>query len=368
MKSALALASRGRGRVEPNPMVGALVVTDAGEVVGEGWHRAFGGPHAEVEALADARRRGVDPRGLTMVVTLEPCCHQGKTPPCTAALIDAGIARVIVAMVDPFPRVAGGGIEALRHAGIHVEVGPREADARALNAPFIKRLTTGLPWVIAKWAQTLDGKIATATGDSKWISGESSRAIAHELRARVDAIVVGIGTVLADDPALTARDVEVLRQARRVVIDPALRIPTDARLLTDNGPAVTVFCHHDADGSLERRRSELKDRGVEVTELRETRGRRLDLRPAMRHLADRHTATNIMIEGGAGVLGSAFEQGLVDEAWVFIAPKIVGDRAAPSAVAGVNCNRIADARKLRLVTSHRVGDDVMVRLLVDRDD
>src|SRR5215217_9762955 len=202
MRHALALAEKGRGFVEPNPMVGAVLLDSAGQLAGEGWHQKFGGPHAEVFALAEAGDRA---RGGTLVVTLEPCCHHGKTPPCTDAVLKAGIARVVAAMADPFPKVAGGGLAILRGAGVDVSVGLCEVEAVALNAPYLKLLRTGRPWVHAKWAMTLDGKIATRTGDSKWISGEESRRRVHELRGRMDAIVVGRGTVVADDPLLTAR-------------------------------------------------------------------------------------------------------------------------------------------------------------------
>lgn len=205
MRRALDLAARGRGRVEPNPMVGAVLLDRAGQAVGEGYHQQYGKEHAEVNALADARQRGVDPAGLTMVVTLEPCAHTGKTPPCVEALLQARVGRVVVAMVDPYEEVSGRGIARLREAGLVVEVGVEETAARRLNEAFIKRVTTGLPWVILKWAQTLDGRTATATGHSQWISNEASRAAVHELRAVVDVVAVGVGTAIADDPSLTAR-------------------------------------------------------------------------------------------------------------------------------------------------------------------
>jgi len=214
MRRALALAERGRGRVEPNPLVGCVIVK-MGRVVGEGFHRRFGGPHAEVIAL---NRAGRAARGATAYVTLEPCCHHGKTGPCTDALIRAGVKRVVTACRDPFKKVAGKGIAQLHRAGITVEVGLLRVEAQSLNAPFFKRVTTGLPWVIAKWAMTLDGAISSGKkGPSRWISGPQSRRMVHELRARVDAILIGIGTALADDPLLTARGVKVRRVARRVV-------------------------------------------------------------------------------------------------------------------------------------------------------
>ena len=327
MERALELASRGLGMVEPNPMVGAVVVKD-GRVVGEGWHERFGGAHAEVNALADCRSRGVEVRGATVVVTLEPCCHTGKTGPCTEALIGAGVSRVVVATVDPDPRVSGGGIKRLREAGVEVEVGVCEAEARRLNEAFLKRATTGLPWVIVKWAQTLDGRTATATGHSRWISNAASRAEVHRLRGRVDVVMVGVGTVIADDPSLTARPPEasdVKRVARRVVVDRSGRLPPEAKLLRDGGPAVTVL-----DG---------------------------DLREGLRQLAA-EGVTNVLVEGGATLTGALFDAGLVDQVLVYVAPKVVGDAAAVPAVRGLTCATMGEARGLALVDVRRLGGDV----------
>src|SRR5215210_4216404 len=226
MTRALELAGRGRGWVEPNPLVGAVVVRDAA-VVGEGWHEKFGQAHAEVNAL---RQAGELARGATLYVTLEPCCHFGKTPPCTEAVIGAGVRRVVSAMLDPFPQVAGQGASRLREAGIVVEVGVGDAAARQLNAPYLKRLRTGRPWVHAKWAMTLDGKIATRTGQSKWITGEAARARVHELRGRMDAIIVGKGTLLADDPLLTARPPGPRAATRVVLAGTAKGLPGSCRL------------------------------------------------------------------------------------------------------------------------------------------
>ncbi|MEO6808638.1 MAG: bifunctional diaminohydroxyphosphoribosylaminopyrimidine deaminase/5-amino-6-(5-phosphoribosylamino)uracil reductase RibD, partial [Isosphaeraceae bacterium] len=225
MRRALAEAERGRGAVEPNPMVGAVVVRE-GRIVGVGHHARFGGPHAEVVALA---RAGEAARGATLYVTLEPCCHIGKTPPCVESVIRAGIVRVLAAMPDPFPKVSGGGFAKLKEAGVSVEVGLEQTAARRLNAPYLKRLITGFPYVTAKWAMTLDGKTATGSGDSRWISGSRSRALVHELRGRVDAVAVGIGTALADDPQLTARPPGP-RQAVRLVLDSSARLPINSQL------------------------------------------------------------------------------------------------------------------------------------------
>lgn len=367
MQRALELAERGRGYAEPNPLVGAVLVRD-GAVVAEGWHQKFGGPHAEVEALADARRRGIDPAGTTVYVTLEPCAHFGKTPPCADALIEANIARVVAAMQDPFPQVAGRGFEKLRAAGITAHVGTLEAQARRLNEPFLKRVATNgeLPWVIAKWAQTLDGKIAASTGDSKWISCDASRKRVHELRGRVDAILVGVGTVVADDPQLTARDVELRRVARRVVLDPQLRMPITARLLAPGGPPVLVAAELER---LERGGPAvraLRDRGVELLPLKDRCGGRLDLKPLLQHLAKQHAATNVLAEGGAGVIGSLFDQGLVDQALVYLAPKVLADPDGLDPVRGSPCARIDDAHRLELIAHERIGGDLLLDYRVRR--
>ena len=367
MKEALALAERGRGWVEPNPMVGAVVVR-GGAMVGRGWHGRFGGPHAEINALDDAGPDAIsNASDLTMVVTLEPCAHTGKTPPCTDALIRAGVPRVVVAMVDPNPAVAGKGITQLRNAGIEVVVGVCEDQARRLNEPFVKRMTTGRPWVIAKWAQTLDGKIATATGDSKWISNDASRRHVHELRARVDAVVAGVGTVIADDPRLTARDVEVRRTARRVVVDRDLRTPIDAKITTCDQAPTTFVTRAAAMNREAKKVAAWRERGVdfftmesETGQTTSSHGNRLPLGPMLDHLAEAYDATNVLVEGGAGLIGSLLDQDLVDQVLTFIAPKLVGDAAALDALTGLSCETIASARTLVLRDVARFGDDVMV--------
>ena len=358
MKRALTLAKRGEGRVEPNPMVGCVLVRDGG-VVGEGWHRKFGQAHAEVEAI---RAAGHAARGASAFVTLEPCAHTGKTPPCVEALCEAGVARVAVAMVDPYEQVAGRGIERLRDAGIAVQVGLMEAEASRLNRPFIKRVTRKLPWAIAKWAQTLDGRIATRTGDSKWISGEQARQWVHRLRARVDAVMVGIGTVIADDPQLTARNVTVRRPAARVVIDPSLRIAMQSKLVQSaNETPVLIACRPDAAAG--REAASLRSAGITIMPT-PTIDHRLDLRAVMHALCEDHAATNVLIEGGGRLIGEAIAQGVVDEAAVFVAPKLLGDDDAVGAVTGWSFERIAEARVLSLESTRRVGDDVLLRYRV----
>jgi diaminohydroxyphosphoribosylaminopyrimidine deaminase / 5-amino-6-(5-phosphoribosylamino)uracil reductase len=366
MRRALTLAARGRGAVEPNPMVAAVLVAKDGGTLAEGWHRRCGGPHAEIEALNRARDAGVESAALrqaTLYVSLEPCCHHGKTPPCVDAVIAAGIRRVVVAMVDPNPRVAGRGIQRLRDAGIDVHVGLLENEARQLNEPFIKRHTLGVPWVIAKWAQTLDGAIAARTGDSRWISNDCSRRVVHQLRGRVDAVMVGIGTVLADDPALTARDVPRRRIARRVVVDPRLRLPLKSQLVrtVDQAPLLLAV----STATLRSRRGRvdtLRRAGVEIIALPQRRGRNadLDLGRLLTHLADEHDATNVLAEGGATLLGHLFAQRHIDQVLAFVAPRLMGDAKAIGAVDGPQIRRVTDAQPLRLVHHRLVGGDLLL--------
>jgi diaminohydroxyphosphoribosylaminopyrimidine deaminase/5-amino-6-(5-phosphoribosylamino)uracil reductase len=349
MREALALAVRGRGFVEPNPMVGVVVLDPVGKLVGKGWHQKYGGPHAEIHALVEA---GEQARGGTLIVTLEPCCHLGKTPPCTDAVLRSGIRRVVAAMADPFPKVAGGGLKLLREAGLEVHVGLCETEAKRLNAAYLKLLKTGKPWVHLKWVMTLDGKIATHTGDSKWISCEESRRQVHELRCWVDAIVVGRGTVFADDPLLTARPPGP-RIPARVVITASGNLPERCQLRTTAREVpVILFTAHQNEAML----TGWKADGAEIVGLPTTdKGLSLDM-----ILADlgRRRFTNILVEGGAGLLGSFVDAGTADEFHVFIAPKILGGNEAPSAIVGTGVERMADALRLVEFTSQISGDDV----------
>lgn len=357
MTRALELAERGRGAVEPNPLVGCVIVR-GGELVGEGWHQRFGGPHAEIEALRIARERA---EGATVYVTLEPCSHHGKTPPCVDALLAARPARVVMAMEDPFLQVAGRGLAALRDAGVEVLVGVHEDAARRLNAPYLTRLCHQRPWVIAKWAMTLDGRLAARGGDSRWISGERSRARVHALRGRMDAILVGVGTVVADDPLLTARP-PGLRVPVRVVVDPTLRIPDRARLLAtlDEAPLL-LAARADADAG---RAESLRRLGAEVwtTEAAEP----ADLiRGLLAELA-RRGMTNVLAEGGAGLFGSLLDARLVDEAHAFIAPRIVGGADAIPVIGGLGVPRMSDALQLDEVEWECLDGDLYVRGLTRR--
>ncbi|MGI9952345.1 bifunctional diaminohydroxyphosphoribosylaminopyrimidine deaminase/5-amino-6-(5-phosphoribosylamino)uracil reductase RibD [Moorellaceae bacterium AZ2] len=358
MRRALELARRGLGRTAPNPAVGAVIV-QGGEIVGEGYHQKAGTPHAEVHALREAGERA---RGSTLYVTLEPCCHYGKTPPCTEAIIAAGIKKVVAAMVDPNPKVAGRGIRRLREAGLEVEVGLLEKEARRLNEAFIKYITTGLPWVTLKMALTLDGKIATRTRASRWITGEASRLKAHELRNTHDAILVGIGTILADDPELTTR-LPGGRDPVRVILDSRLRLPLNARVVNLKSSAPTLVAT--TEEAPRERREELARAGVEVVVLPSVEGK-VSWPALLENLAQRQI-TSILVEGGAEVNGSALARGVVDRVVAFIAPKIFGGREAPGAVAGPGVSRPEEAWKLEEVEVEPSGEDILITGLISRN-
>jgi len=337
MHRALTLAERGRGWVEPNPLVGAVVVRD-GQLVGEGWHQRYGEAHAEIHALAAA---GEAACGATLYVTLEPCCHHGKTPPCTDAIIRAGICRVVAAMPDPFPAVAGKGAELLRQAGVTVEFGVGEAEAQRLNAPYRKLLATGKPWVHAKWAMTLDGKIATRSGDSRWISNETSRRRVHELRGRMDGIVVGVGTIRADNPQLTARPPGP-RTPARIILDSQGRIPEDAFVVQTARLTPTILAA--TERMPQTKRAALQSHGCEVLILPDHQGR-VSVDALLEELG-RRRCTNVLVEGGGGVLGAFFDAAALDEFHIFIAPRLVGGTAAPSALGGNGVQQMAEALQL----------------------
>lgn len=347
MRRALELAERGRGQVEPNPLVGAVLVRN-GQLAGEGWHRRYGQAHAEIHALAAA---GEAARGATLYVTLEPCCHHGKTPPCTEALLRAGITRVVAAMSDPFPQVAGRGAELLRAAGVLVEIGLGLAEARRLNAPYLKLLATGRPYVHAKWAMTLDGKIATRTGDSRWISNSTSRRRVHELRGRMDAILVGIGTALADDPLLTVRPPGP-RMALRVVLDSRARLPPTCRLAQTarTTPTLIVTAGETA--------PHLQALGCEILPLPSEAAR--PSLPALLDELGRRRLTNVLVEGGAEVLGSFLDASAIDEVHVFIAPRLVGGAEAKTPMSGHGAETIQTALSLAEAHVELIEGDVFV--------
>lgn len=349
MQRALDLAAQGQGLVEPNPMVGCVIVQGA-EIIGEGWHRKFGGPHAEVEALKLAGRRA---EGATLYVTLEPCCHHGKTPPCTNAILEAKIARVVVAQRDPFPAVDGGGMTALQDAGVEVETGLLESSARRLNAPYLTLQEAKRPWIIAKWAMTLDGKSATKTGFSKWISNEQSREIVHKLRGRVDAVMIGRLTARLDNPLLTARPPGP-RTAVRVVVDTRASLASDSQLvLTACEVPVLVAVGREAPADDRRR---LKEAGCEVFVCKaETRLGRLN--QLLRELG-RRQMTNVLLEGGGQLAGSLLDSGQIDEAHVFIAPKLIGGTSARSPIAGDGIDEMPQAFTFDDPHIQQLGSDI----------
>ena len=351
MRAALALALKGQGAVEPNPMVGAVVVKE-GRQLGAGWHERFGGPHAEVHALAAA---GSEAAGADLYVTLEPCCHQGKTPPCVEAVLRAGIRRVVVALADPFPQVAGGGLDRLRQAGVEVVVGVEAAAARHVLAPYLMLVTEARPWVIAKWAMSLDGKIATAGGQSQWLTGSEARAEVHRLRGRVDGIVVGSGTALADDPLLTARP-PGLRTATRVVLDRRLRLPLTSQLVRTAGATPVLVVHH---GGPAERRAALTAAGCECLDLPAAEDADL-VRALLAELGQRRW-TNLLVEGGSAVLGSFLAAGAIDEVWAFVAPRLVGGQSAPGPVGAAGVVELAAAPALEWEAPVPIGSDWLLR-------
>jgi diaminohydroxyphosphoribosylaminopyrimidine deaminase / 5-amino-6-(5-phosphoribosylamino)uracil reductase len=376
MRRAIKLAARGQGFVEPNPMVGAVIVKNR-RVVGEGHHHMFGGPHAETFALCEAEKAA---RGAEVFVTLEPCSHFGKTPPCADALIAAGVKRVVAAMKDPDARVAGKGFAKLRRAGIAVDVGLLADEAARLNAPYVKLRTTGMPWVVAKYAMTADGRIATSSGESHWISCEESRRVVHRLRGRVDAIVVGVGTVLVDDPLLTARP-RGRRVAARVVMDSKARTPLSSKLVATAaeapliiatgtaapGPNVEALREYGAEvlmagngraigGIGQGRRSSQGGQGRPPLQSADDAGR-VDAAALAAELGKREM-TNVLVEGGASVLGSFFAARMVDEVMIFVAPKLVGEGRAP--IDGWMIPNIAAAATLDDFKVARHGCDVML--------
>lgn len=353
-------ALRAAGCAEPNPLVGCVIARSDGTVLGIGHHRRFGDAHAEVEALRDCSRRGVDPRGATAWVTLEPCNHTGKTGPCSRALIDAGVSRVVFARADPH-HAAAGGATALRTGGVEARLSGASEFATRLSDPFIRGVTVGLPWVIAKWAQSIDGRIATSSGQSKWISGATSRRQVHRLRARVDVILTGIGTALADDPLLTVRGVRARRTPMRIVLDPKLQIPMSSALVRSAGEAPVVI---GASASLvaaePSKVGDLRAAGVEVLALEYGEGG-FDLQALLRDLARDRQVTNVLVEAGPRLLGRMFEADLIDEARVYIAPMLLGDPSAPGAAhIGAAPSLDAGARFTLLRASRVAGDALLV--------
>ncbi len=363
MSRACELAVLGQGMVEPNPMVGCLI-TEGGRIISEGYHAGFGLQHAEIMALENVPDTERDRlKHASLYVTLEPCCHQGKTPPCTEAILESGIGRVVIAIQDPFSEVLGKGIETLRHAGIKVDVGVSQDRVRRQLAPYLKLTERGLPWIIAKWAMTLDGKIATHTQDSQWISGQQSRKIVHDLRGRVDGILIGINTALADDPLLTARPTGP-RTATRIVLDSAARLRLDCQLVrsVDQAPTLIVVGPLANAAAIEK----LEDAGLEVFRATGT-SPEIRLQSLLEELG-RRRFTNVLVEGGGTVLGSFFDSNSIDEVHAFIAPSMVGGAESPTAIAGDGIPRISEALQLTNTNWQTVGNDFYVNGFVARGD
>jgi diaminohydroxyphosphoribosylaminopyrimidine deaminase/5-amino-6-(5-phosphoribosylamino)uracil reductase len=360
MECALSLAGLALGYTSPNPAVGAVVVRD-GVVVGLGHTQPPGAVHAEIIALRQAEQRA---KGATMYVTLEPCCHQGRTPPCTQTIIDAGISEVHMSLIDPNPLVSGKGLKALKAAGIKTFVGQYEDRAHELNEGYIKYITIGMPFVIAKFAMSLDGKIATKTGDSRWISSEESLKFAHYLRHIVDAVMVGANTVVADDPQLSARGAsgkggKTKLQPLRVIVDGRGRIPTSAKVFNEPGKTLVAVAKPFNAKAAER----FGKTGAEIVELPAEKGV-IDLKALLTFLGKREV-TSVLVEGGSKLFGSLFDNGLVDKVLAFVSPIIIGGDEAKSAVGGSGVKKISEALHLSRVKMLGFGDNILISGYVD---
>lgn len=353
MRRALELAAKGKGFVSPNPLVGALIIKND-RVIGEGYHEVYGGNHAEIEALNSVVGSA---EGATLYVTLEPCCHYGKTPPCTKAIIDAGITKVVIAMKDPNPLVAGKGIKQLQDAGIEVIVGVLEEDAKCLNKIFIKHMNTGLPYVIMKYAMTLDGKIASFTGDSKWITGGKAREHVHLMRHELSAIMVGINTVLADDPLLTVRikDMKV-KQPKAVILDSKCSIPMNAKILnTLADREVIIATTQYADLSKIKRLEEL---GVHVLVVNHSKGR-VHMPDLLKKLGDTGI-DSILVEGGGAIHGSLLDAKLVDYVMAYISPKLIGGKSSSNPIGGRGIEKMVEAIRLNQPMLRTFEEDILI--------
>lgn len=349
MRQALRLAQKGKGRTSPNPMVGAVLVRE-GKVIGEGFHAKAGEPHAEILALS---RAGHQARGATLYINLEPCSHQGRTPPCAPEVIQAGVRRVVVGMEDPNPLVKGRGLEMLREAGLDVEVGLLESDCKKLNESFIKYICTKQPFVILKIAATLDGKIATAQGESKWITGEKARKLVQRLRNESDGILVGIGTILKDDPLLTPR-IKGGKNPFRIVLDSQLRIPDQARVL-QKIPEKTILVT--SEGAPDQKIEEFKKKGSQVLVLETVEGR-INLRALLFRLGEMGI-TSLLVEGGSEVNGSFLREGLMDKLLLFLSPKLLGGQALEM-FGGRGVEKLEDAYQIDHIKVKKVGEDLLI--------
>lgn len=359
---ALKLAARGIGQVEPNPAVGCVIVKDE-KIIGTGWHKKFGQPHAEINALENCKTLAVNPKGSTMYITLEPCCHQGKTPPCTDAIIAAGITKVVIATTDPSTQVNGKGIEQLQRAAVEVEIGICENQAKLLNAPFIKFAKTGKCWVILKWAQSIDGKLAYPDGNNqRWISTEKSRKDAHKLRRRAQAILVGINTVLADDPLLTARPCKG-KKLTRIVLDRCLRVPLDCKLLDTADKADTlIFTSDKAAQTKPQITEQIIRKGAELLTCPDTTNNS-NLHFLLDELSKR-SITQLLVEGGATLIASFLKENLADEICVYIAPKILGAQAKADITYPMT--ELTETLDLHCANIRHLGSDVCINGLTKK--
>jgi diaminohydroxyphosphoribosylaminopyrimidine deaminase/5-amino-6-(5-phosphoribosylamino)uracil reductase len=353
MKRAIDLALMARGRTSPNPMVGAVIIK-GGRIIGEGYHKKAGTPHAEVNAINAAGRNAKD--GI-MYVTLEPCCHQGRTPPCTKTIIKSGIKKVVIGMVDPNPVVAGKGIKELKDAEIQVSTGLLEKECKSLNEAYIKYITTKKPFVLLKVAMSLDGKIATSKRESKWITSEKSRERVHHLRDEVDAVMVGIGTVLQDNPNLTvALKKGKVNNPYRIIVDSELKIPLDANILKSNLKSKVIIATTTKSNT--KKVNILREKGAEVI-LVEDNKQRVNLLKLMNELG-KMEITSIMIEGGSELNSSALESGIVDKVIFFIAPRIIGGKDSVPAVGGRGFERLSDSLNIHDINVDRCGNDIVI--------
>lgn len=357
MSRALELAVRGMGHTRPNPMVGAVLVKD-GRIIGEGWHEVYGGPHAEVNCFAHATE---DPKGATLYVTLEPCSHYGKTPPCADLVVEKGVDRVVVAMEDPNPLVAGKGIRKLKEAGIFVTVGIMEEEAKKLNEVFLKYITQHKPFVLYKAAMSLDGKTACHTGDSQWISCEDSREEVHVLRSCYKGIMVGAGTILADNPQLTART-EGMIDPVRIIVDGKLSVPLKAKVFHEEGENIILT----TTASDEGKRKALSDMGVDIIMTDGEEKGSVDLEAAMTGLALKGI-DSILLEGGATLAASAFDAGIVDKVRIYTAPMIIGGVSAPGLIGGEGAPTIPKAIRLRDIQTQMTGKDLVIEAYVEKE-
>ena len=352
MRLAIRLAKRAEGLTSPNPIVGAVIVKN-GKVVGRGYHKMCGMPHAEVNAL---RQAGLKARGATIYVTLEPCDHFGKTPPCTDALINSGVKRVVIGMKDPNPLNNGKGMKKLNSNGIKTDIGILKDEAIEMNKPFIKSVTKKLPYVTVKTAQSIDGKIATKTGDSKWITSEASRKFVHDLRSSVDAVMVGVNTIIKDDPLLTSRGTRFKKQPIRVVVDSRLSTPVGAKIFSDVkiSPVIIVTTKK----SDRKKIGQIEKKGARVIILKSSRGG-LDLKSLMNKLTNMGII-NVLVEGGGNLIAGLVESRLVDKFLFFIAPKIIGGKNAITSVEGAGIKMIKDAAELKNIKLRKIGPDILI--------